>query len=298
MCHSWERERESPFSPFFFLQNEKSFMDLSRFRVSWYFLKKGKTCRKTKRNYDKLWFIVRSKYYCDAGQNRENFYFEYRFHWRTKNVLWPRVLLAIYVSCKKTGWACLVTLWMRIKLRYCMCIFNFKSEWAPYAKLLWDINSNDFANPKIQSSYTIPHHFRNMLPHKRTTFLREGYIRFQTFTNENRDSNIRLSSAGSHPLSLAQKKVSLMVTAPKWLNGNLREKIEKTSTKNEVIKLIVFCCDNFASKIERVWAQDTNYCVIMTEICTLLVFFICFSILHKVSVLLNIKYSVLLNIKC
>lgn len=35
---------------------------------------------------------------CDAEYFRENFYFEYRFHWRTKNVLWLRVLLAI---CKK-----------------------------------------------------------------------------------------------------------------------------------------------------------------------------------------------------
>lgn len=118
-----------------------------------------------------------------------------------------------------------------------MYICSFKREWVLYVnvhEVLRYINSNDPANPKIQSSYVTPHHFRNMLPHERRTFLREGYIRFRTFTNE----NIAIPISASRQQVLVRshsrrRKVSLMVTpSPKRLNGNLREgKIEKAQRR-------------------------------------------------------------------
>lgn len=142
------------------------------------------------------------------------------------------------------------------------------------------INS-DFANPKIQSSYTIPYHFRK-LTNRRLFSMKDTYIRFQTFTDEN--IVIPISASRRQVLIHShsrRRKVSLMVTSPKRTEISVR-KLRKRSVDEERSNkvnclLLRQLCE--ASKIERVWAQDTKLLCYHDRNCSLTCFFfICFSI--------------------
>lgn len=154
------------------------------------------------------------------------------------------MLSAICVPCKKRGWARLVTL---------RCVqspavthnatwtytWSFKHEWTlirsmqSFSGLL---AATIHANLKIRSSYGAPHHFRNMPLQGRTTFLREGYICFRTFTNENIAIPISASLAGRFSFALSPwhtRKISLMVTPRAALNGYFRNLHEEKSPWGE-----------------------------------------------------------------